>query len=123
MDTIPFLCGSVLIESKLSLEALAEVLSSRLFRGLPFIGKEKNLYEEIPAIYIDGNFLGLSVILSGGQESGYQLEVLSNFFLPQVKKENIYLDGYLFELLKKMIEPDDDILIKATKQYGEKCYP
>jgi hypothetical protein len=68
-------CGLVLFSEK-SLEEVAEILSAKLIAGIPFVGRDEFIYDEIPAVYAERDVLGLRIILQGfGGEDGYQLEI------------------------------------------------
>ncbi|WP_231633168.1 hypothetical protein [Numidum massiliense] len=64
---------------------------------------ENYIYEEVPAIYIDGSILGLEVVIQGfGGEHGYVLEV-NNF--PDIEPEDVAekdidITGYVASLLE-----------------------
>jgi hypothetical protein len=61
-----------------SLEDLATELSIRLFGGIPFVGRDEGIWDEIPALRLKQRFLGLEVVLGGtaGNGGGYSLEAL-----------------------------------------------
>lgn len=73
VDTTPFLTAGINFESKLNLEEVANLLSKCLAGGAAFGGKEDNIHDEIPCVYIK-NFLGGRLVLDGGPGSeGYNL--------------------------------------------------
>lgn len=47
------------------LDTVAAALSKNLFNGVPFSGRELALCDEVPAVRLEGNYLGLSVVLHG----------------------------------------------------------
>jgi len=60
--------------SEKGLEAVAEIISTKLIGGIPFVGKDEFIYDEVPAVYAEHDVLGLRVILQGfGGEEGYYL--------------------------------------------------
>lgn len=71
-----FLEASIYIKSDKSLEEVGQVLSKKLFGGLPFGGKENFIRDEIPTIYIEPEIIGLEIILIGDDKDGtYCLEI------------------------------------------------
>ncbi len=123
-NSIPSIWGSLNFDTSLSLENLGSVISDAMFSGLPFGGRDKNIYDEIPAIFIERELLGLKIVLSGNEDNGYRLEIQSYFRPKGVTNESVYLDGYLFEFFKSYLEfSSEDIGIVATARYGNKRYP
>ena len=123
-DSIPSIWGTLNFYSSLSLENLGSVISDAMFSGLSFGGREKNIYDEVPAIFIDSQPLGLKVVLSGNDQDGYRLEVQSYFRVKGVTNERVYIDGYLFEFFKAYLElSSEDIGITSTARYGNRKYP
>jgi len=57
--------AKVRIHSEESLEKVASILSEKLFGGLPFGGKDLRIFDEVPALRLEGNFLGLFVAVLG----------------------------------------------------------
>lgn len=49
--------GYCKIWSELSLENLGAILSERVFCKIPFGGREEDIHEEVPAIFIQQPFL------------------------------------------------------------------
>ena len=73
-------CGLSFLSEK-SLEAVAEVISSKLIGGILFVGKDEFIYDQVPAVYAKHLVLGLRVILQGfGGEEGYHLEMYPRNF-------------------------------------------
>jgi hypothetical protein len=69
-----YLVCNLPIWSNKSLEEVAEIVSSRVLAGIPFIGRDEYIYDEVPAIYAKQNPLGLRIILQGhGGQHGYTL--------------------------------------------------
>jgi hypothetical protein len=59
-----------------ALDDLASEFSTRLFGGIPFVGRAEGIWDEIPAMRLTARFLGLEVVLGGkaGTDGGYSLE-------------------------------------------------
>lgn len=124
LNSIPSIWGSLIFNTSLSLDELGGIVSEVMFCGLPFVGLDKNIYDEVPAVFIEGQPLGLKIILSGAKDYGYTLEVQSYFRDKEVKNERVYVDGYLFEFFKSYLQlSEHDIGIIATKRYGSKRFP
>lgn len=123
-ESIPSIWGSLNFDTSLSLEDLGRLVSDAMFCGLPFGGKDKHIYDEVPAIFIDNQPLGLKIVLSGDEQYGYRLEVQSYFKQKGVRNERVYIDGFLFEFFKSYLElSDQDVGIIATKRYENRRYP
>ena|SRR5262249_9040745 len=76
-----YLVAGVEIDSEKSLEEVASLISGHLLGGIPFVGKDQYIYDEIPAVYASHDILGLRVILQGdGGADGYFLEIYPNRF-------------------------------------------
>jgi hypothetical protein len=65
------------LSSELPIKELGALLSERIFAGISFVGLEEGILDEIPAMRLERDFLGLRVILGGrpGKEGGYTLEI------------------------------------------------
>jgi len=63
--------------SPLALHALGRVLSERLFAGISFVGENEGIWDEVPALRLERDFLGLRVELGGtsGGEGGFTLQI------------------------------------------------
>lgn len=69
------ICDAKIVSAK-SLEDVASLVSERILGGIRFIGREKNIYDEVPAIYGERPILGLRVVLQGyGGKQPYFLEM------------------------------------------------
>lgn len=121
-DTIPTLWGKVILESSLELNELATLVGNTLFSGLEFSGLEDEICEEIPAVYLKENILGLKVSLYGSPSLTYCLSVQGVFHTESIRNERVYLDGYLFELCKNKFAKHE-IVVVSSKRYGEERYP
>lgn len=66
--------GSIGIYTSLTLDELGTLLSERVFGGIEFGGKDLGLCDEVPAVRLERRFLGLYVILYGG-DGEYALSV------------------------------------------------
>lgn len=89
------------------LPELAAVLSQRLFAGLPFIGLQEGLWDEVPALRLAGEYLGLRVELGGepGETGGFTLQ-LEPLDFPweelgeeETRTANVDLSAYVRRLL------------------------
>lgn len=125
--------GTGIMKTNLSLEELAKIISDQLFGGKRFGGKERSIWEEVPAVFINEPILGLLVILGEGRSD----EESRNCFVLKINtwgdldrysyhnkipEKRIRLDGYLYHLLKfglrrfpevEIVEPE----IKENKEY------
>jgi hypothetical protein len=114
MNAIPIMKGSVVIKSNLEIEELGRIISNALFSNCTFVGRDKNIYDEVPAIFIDRGLLGLNITLSGNKgitdEYGYSLEVMPKNIPENIEIEKINISSYL-SLLLKQIESDDIIIL------------
>ncbi|GEB30575.1 MULTISPECIES: hypothetical protein [Brevibacillus] len=113
MDKLPYLVGDVTIKSNLEIEEVGNVISKEILGGLKFGGKEKRIYDEVPALFISSPLLGLSVVLQGykgfGETEGYVLSILPNDNICDVEREEFKLDYYLTMLLKSVLKNHDEI--------------
>ena len=118
---IPYIWGTGVILSDLSLEEVAEIISERLFDGLPFGGKEECIYEEVPAVYIALPIMGFKIILSTGHANSYNLEVKPyelfrrHIYKNNIPEERISFDTYLYHLLKYELEDVPGIQVIEPK--------
>ena len=103
---IPFFTCALPIQSDKSLEEVGEILSRVLFGGLPFGGKDKFIRDEIPAIYIDQDLIGLRVILYGyGGEDGFILEIYPSSHIDSLQNDEYSeykLDRYIANILRNV---------------------
>ncbi|WP_052324287.1 hypothetical protein [Flavihumibacter sp. ZG627] len=111
----PFIVGYVSLKSELSLEELAVILSQKLFGGLEFGGKELEIHEEVPAIFLNEPILGLKVVLEGysgfEDESHFTLSVSPWITLSDIERIDMRIDDYLVGLLKVQLKDIDSIKI------------
>lgn len=92
-------CGLAL-ESDKSLEEVGHLIAERLVGGIPFGGKERYIYDEVPAIYAQHDVLGLRIILQGfGGEDGYYLEFRPMDFPSGAQVERVDISDYIAFLL------------------------
>jgi hypothetical protein len=61
----------------LPLVQLADLLSRSLFGGIRFTGLNEGLWDEVPAMRLEADFLGLRVEFGGapGEQAGYTLQI------------------------------------------------
>ena len=110
-----YILGVACLKSNLALEEVGQILSEKLFGGIPFGGKDKYIHEEVPAIFISQTVMGLRIVLDGhsGLESGmgFNLNITSLIVPDNVAYEDIRLDNYLTQLLKIQLSDRDDIVV------------
>lgn len=103
---IPFFTCALSLQSDKSIEEVGEILSKVLFGGLPFGGKDEFIRDEIPAIYINEDIIGLNVVLYGyGGENGFILEAYPSFKLEGLEPgeyDEFKLDRYFTSLLSNV---------------------
>ncbi|PSL34900.1 hypothetical protein [Chitinophaga ginsengisoli] len=121
--------GACAMRTNLSLEELAVIIADQLFGGRRLGGREKSIYEEIPAVFINDPILGLLVVLSEGKNDGRN----GNWFVLHVSpwgdldrycyrnrifEKRIILDGYLYHLLKFGLQryPQVEILEPESRE-------
>ena len=108
---IPSIYGSVTLKSDLTLIEMSELISSLFFMGCKFDGLEKKIYDEVPAVMLDGNFIGLNVILSGGGEYDFSVGIHGNYKPNNLKAERIQLDEYLYFLFNEKLDGYQNIKV------------
>ena len=93
--------------SSMSLEDLGEVISNRVLGGIPFVGREDYIRDEIPAIYSKPEVLGTRFILIGEPDAaGYYLEAdggrsqLTNLSAEQIRSALVDISSLVAHLLK-----------------------
>jgi hypothetical protein len=55
---LPWFVGYAGMQSNLSLEEVGKILSDRVFGGLEFSGRDLEIHEEVPAIFIQEPIMG-----------------------------------------------------------------
>lgn len=112
---IPFLLGTAAMKSNLSIEEVGKILSNRLFGDLKFEGKEKNIYDEVPAMYIESDIIGLRFVLSGysgmGENERFVLEINPIHIFEDIDQKAYRLDSYLTLLLKDVLVDVQEIQV------------
>jgi len=115
MNVLPFFVGFVSLKSNLEIEEVGDIISRKVFGGLKFGGKELEIYEEVPAIFISSSVLGLRAVLQGykgfGEGEGYVLTISSNDNMRYEKREEFKLDYYLVTLLRSVLEDHNEITV------------
>ncbi|MEP6750032.1 MAG: hypothetical protein ABJB86_19995 [Bacteroidota bacterium] len=110
---VPFIVGYVSLKSVLTLEEVGKIISDRLFGSLEFGGKDLEIHEEIPAIFIQSPILGLKIVLDGyagfDKNSGFNLSIAPCVDIIGVKYNDIRIDIYLFHLLKTALKDVPEI--------------
>ncbi len=110
MEKRKHIIGKVQLKSELNITELGSIISEKILGGIVLDGLEKNIYDEIPAIFAKKGLLGLSVVLQGykgvNNEIGYWFEIIPNFSenRPDAETETIDLSAYLVSLLKSKIQ-------------------
>lgn len=116
ISKIPFLVGHVTLQSNLSLEEVGQILSEKIFGGLQFGGKELAIHEEVPAIFIDQQFMGLQVVLDGysglDNDSSFELSIHQVKAFEGLRNEAVNLDDYLTALLNQRLDGKEGIYIR-----------
>ena len=110
MTELKHLSGFVDFEHPAPLLELASVLSVCLFAGIAFVGGDEGNWDEVPALRLENDFLGLRVELGGepGEAGGYTLQVQPVEFpwelIESGKGHEIQVDlsGYLSFLLERV---------------------
>lgn len=69
------------IRSSVDLMSLGRELSARIFHGIQFQGLEEGIMDEVPAIFIKPDFMGIQIVLYEDRPSVYMLTVSSFPFL------------------------------------------
>ena len=112
---VPYILGYVSLKSNLTLEEVGKVLSDKVFGGLQFGGKDLDIHEEIPAIFIQAPIMGLKIILEGysglEENNHFTLSVRPWMTLSEFEHEEVNLNQYLIALLKTSLKGETDILI------------
>lgn len=95
------------ISSRLSLEEVGQILSDRVFGGIPFVGREEYIRDEIPAIYSESWLFGTRFVLTGEpDDEGYYLQadtdrkVIAGMTPKQIGKSCVEIAPLIAKLLK-----------------------
>ncbi|MCY7836120.1 hypothetical protein MOB49_03180 [Bacillus haynesii] len=118
----PYFKCLIPITSNKDIDDLARIISVKLFGGIPFGGMEEQIYEEVPAVFIENPILGFQVVIQGfGGEKGYTLEVRSH---PEIIEPDdadeieVDITGYVSTLL----EGTDGLQIRYEELQNMKHY-
>lgn len=115
MEKRKHIIGKVQMKSDFSILELGEIISEKILGGVVLDGLEKNIYDEVPAIFAQNGLLGLSVILQGysGKDNpiGYWFEIIPNYSENKTEAETINLSNYLTSLFKSKISSNSIIVI------------
>jgi hypothetical protein len=78
----PLLCPSAYVHFTCHdpLLVLAERLSKDLFGGIEFVGLNTGIWDEVPAVRLARDFLGLSVELGGSEDVSYTIQIEADDF-------------------------------------------
>jgi hypothetical protein len=117
----PHIYGNVNFKSDLSIKEVGSIIGEKIFSGATFGGKENNIYEEVPAIYIDNLMLGFLIVIQGysgiNHESGYWLNITPYFSITNNKKfinsikYDVCLNTYLYALLDERLKDNPEIMV------------
>jgi hypothetical protein len=119
-DNIIEFWGSCKIKSNLTLEEVANKISSSLFGGLAFTYGKHSIWEEIPSMYIEHSIMGGLVIVGGyGGDEGFVLSIqpyaeFGRYLYAnnlKVRAVKIELDYHLYHLLKQGLSEFPEIEI------------
>jgi hypothetical protein len=112
---VPYIVGYASFKSNLPIEEVGEILSDKIFGGLQFGGKELNICEEVPAIFIQSPIMGLQIVLQGYSgllgNNHFDLSIIPLIELSGIEFEQVKIDIYLIELLRTSLEGIEDIVI------------
>lgn len=107
MSTLRSIFADVDFEYPGSLDDLAAELSQRAFGGIPFVGKNSGIWDEVPAVRLETRFLGLEVQL-GGHDGHFGVSI-DTFEFPQhknsaeeKKNERVDIAEYVLYLLERV---------------------
>lgn len=110
-----YFTGHVNLESSLSLEALGQLISTRLFGGIPFRPALTGRFEEVPTLILSSKVLDCEVLLHGQSPySDYTFFTLSfngpkHRYPYETKPDRIKLNNYLQMWLRREFEDSPDI--------------
>ena len=110
MHDLKFIRAYVDFESRLPLIEIAKLLSREIFAGIQFTGLNEGIWDEVPAMRLDQDFLGLRVVVGGGadEKRSYTLEIEAADFpwsaIPEAHSQEAICDifDYVRELLKRV---------------------
>ena len=78
------------LSSQMSLEEIGRAVSGRVLGGIPFVGREEHIRDEVPAIFSQSEVLGIRFILMGEpDDEGYYLEADSRSLIANLSAEQI----------------------------------
>ena len=87
--------GGVQLKSSLSIQEIGTIISDQILGGIKLDGLEKNIYDEVPAIFC--GVLGFSVVLHGhsgmDDNKSFWFDIIPNFSSDEDQKETIDLGG------------------------------
>ncbi len=125
--------GSAAVRTSLSLEETAKIISKQLFGGMPFGGKEKSIWEEVPAVYINTPILGSLVILGRGNNQGmpgncFVLKVSPwgdfdrYIYKNKISNRRLSQDNTLYHLLKFGLQNFPEVEVLEPDSKNDKDY-
>jgi hypothetical protein len=99
---------SLQLLSPLSLEHVGQIVSARVLGGIPFVGREDYIRDEVPAIYSESEVLGTRFILMGEpDDEGFYLEadgadLIPNMSAKQIENALLDISPLVAHLLKEV---------------------
>lgn len=115
MDSLKCIQAYVDFVSPMPLEDLAPQVSDALFGGIAFVGKDEGIWDEVPAMRLANDVMGLRVILGGtaGDDGGFTLEIEPAKFpwdqVPDDAGSNVVCD--VSEYMKLVVAQIDGVRI------------
>ena len=117
MSDLKFIQAFVDFESRLPLLETAKLLSDEVFAGIQFTGLDEGIWDEVPAMRLNRDFLGLRVVVGGGSDEkrSYTLEIEAFDFpwskIPEVDSQAAICD--LSEYIREQLKEIKDIEVKS----------
>jgi hypothetical protein len=104
---IPFMVCGLDIQTDKSLEEVALLISKEILGGIPFIGREEFIRDEIPAVYVKDAILGFDVVLQGG-DGHFFLELTS------IRSEDAFNEIDISDYIALLIKQVDGLSCKSS---------
>lgn len=105
----PYIFCSVNFIYKGTITEAGEKISEKLFGGIPFGGLEEHICEEVPAVYIKPQILGLEIVIQGyGGQEGYNLGMHLDY---EVEYPEDYTDVDISLLVKERLSNIDGLVL------------
>jgi len=107
-----YLVAGVEIDSEKSLEEVASLISEHLLGGIPFVGKDEYIYDEVPAVYASHDLIGLRVILQGDEGNGYFLDIHPKRFPGTNEASSDYTSGDITDYIILLLSGIEGIRVR-----------